>query len=66
MALNFLLPKQNTNRDKAKPIFFDLKDNTTVQINTRLETSKMKHIAELVNTLVKEEKLPKNSKFRVV
>ncbi len=66
VALNFLLPKQSANRDNAKPIFFDLKDNTTVQIDTHLETGKMKCIAELVNALVKEEKHPTNSKFRVV
>jgi hypothetical protein len=48
------LPSSNSNRDKTKPIFFELKSGEILKFDTNLENEKMKRIVEIVNSLTQK------------
>ena len=51
ISLMSILPKRNSGR-RTFPIFFQLKNGKTVQINTNLDFGKMKRIVDIVNGLI--------------
>lgn len=54
VLLAFVLPRNNSNRDKTKPIFFELKSGEILKFDTNLENGKMKRIVEIVNSLTQK------------
>jgi len=54
ILLAAVLPKGNIDRDKARPIFFELKNGDTLKFDTNLESNKMKKIVEIVNSLTQQ------------
>jgi hypothetical protein len=54
VLLALVLPRDSSNRDKAQPIFFELKSGEILTFNTNLENKKMKQIVEIVNSLTKK------------
>jgi len=48
-----VLPKNNSNRNTSRPIFFELKNGKTVQMLTDLSWNQMNKIVDTVNMLTK-------------
>ncbi len=51
--LAMILPRNTSNSNATRPIYFELKNGETVKFDTNLENKKMKHIVEMINNLIK-------------